>query len=59
MGDMDKKIQVIRTPEYLNENWDKLVTCYFQKKEFLSVHQKYNICQLRYYELYVNGNFSC
>ena len=52
---MDRRIQNVMSPDRLNEYWDKLATCYFQKREFLSILHKYNSCEQRYYELYRNG----
>ncbi len=42
------------SPEFLNENWDKLADHYFQKREFLLLLHKTNPCSQRYYELYRN-----
>jgi len=49
---MKKKFQISDSPEILNENWDRLANCYFQKREFLSLLHKFNPCKQRYYELY-------
>ncbi len=44
-------VQVVTAPGNLDENWDRLAVCYFQKKEFLSHLHQYNPCNQRYYEL--------
>lgn len=51
---MERNIQVHYSPDQINDEWDNLSSCYFQKKEFLSLLHKYNPCDQRYYELYVN-----
>ncbi len=48
-----RKVQVVESPEYLDEEWDKIATCYFQKIEFLTLLHQYNPCNQRYYELYL------
>ena len=53
---MEKVIKRIGSPENLNNNWDNLTICYFQKKEFLRHLHRYNPCAQRYYELYDNND---
>lgn len=48
-------IKIVAAPENLDENWDQLASCYFQKKEFLLHLHRYNPCNQRYYQFY-NGN---
>jgi hypothetical protein len=54
---MEKIVKKLKSPEYLNTNWDNLANFYFQKREFISHLHKYNPCSQRYYELYRNGIF--
>ncbi len=51
---MEKIIKRLISPDELNEDWDKLANCYFQKKEFLAHLHAFNPCSQRYYELYCN-----
>lgn len=52
---MERILKIVRSPEDLNNNWDNLAHCYFQKREFLNHLHKFNPCNQRYYELYCNG----
>jgi hypothetical protein len=54
---MAPTIKVVTSPDYLDENWDELASCYFQKKEFLAHLHQFNPCNQRYYQLYANEKF--
>ncbi|MGQ1786639.1 hypothetical protein [Saccharicrinis sp. GN24d3] len=51
---MERSIRRATSVNKLNKYWDDLTSCYFQKKDFLLHLQKYNPCNQRYYELYID-----
>ena len=52
---MERFLKRIDHPDDLSTGWDDLAGCYFQKREFLAHLHRYNYCDQRYYELYMDG----
>jgi hypothetical protein len=54
---MNKEIKYIKKAVELSDNWDNTINAYFQSKEFLDYSEKYNPCNQRYYELYIDNEW--
>jgi hypothetical protein len=54
---MKKEVKNTQKAVELSEKWDKTISAYFQSKEFLDYSEKYNPCNQRYYELYIDDEW--
>jgi hypothetical protein len=55
---MEEKIIRLDTASKLSSSWDALADSCFQKREFLLHAEKYNPCNIRYYELHEEGKLA-
>jgi len=52
---MNYDLEIVDSPDKLDNEWDHLAQCYFQKREFLTLLHLYNYCKQRYYLIYFQG----
>jgi hypothetical protein len=54
---MKYEIKWIEKAVELSVTWDNTIIAYFQSREFLEYSEKYNPCNQRYYELYIDNEW--